>query len=182
MTRAFRRYPICWCPLDQSGLGSDRAPTRARAMLQLAVRELQYVLQHIVIEKTIVSKTSFSNFIAFFSSLSTKHNWRHNCQNHGRRWRKWPPSAPHEALRSTPMPRMDGWQPPELADVFMGGFRMFKPSQRSFVPAIMHCHNIGVFWRPYTPSTAAKITSACLGVVAHPFNMATQSARPHVGH
>jgi hypothetical protein len=36
MTRAFRRYPICRGPLDQSGLGSGRA----QAMLQLALYEL----------------------------------------------------------------------------------------------------------------------------------------------
>jgi hypothetical protein len=56
MTRAFRRYPLCRGPLDQSGLGSGHAPTQARATLQLAVGELQYVLQHIVIDKNIVSK------------------------------------------------------------------------------------------------------------------------------
>ncbi len=56
MTRAFRRYPICRGPFNQSGSGSGRAPTWVRAMLQLAVRELQYVLQHTVIDKIIVSK------------------------------------------------------------------------------------------------------------------------------
>jgi hypothetical protein len=56
LTRAFRGYPICRGPLDQSGSGSGRAPTWARAMLQLTVRELQYFLQHIVIDKIIVSK------------------------------------------------------------------------------------------------------------------------------
>ncbi len=61
----------------------------------------------------------------FFSSLSTKHTWRHNRHNHGRRRRKWPPRAPHEALRSTPMRQMDGRQPPQLADVFWGGLRVF---------------------------------------------------------
>ncbi len=39
----------------------------------------------------------------------------------------WPPpaemapSAPHEALRSSPMRWMDGWQPPEQADIILGG-------------------------------------------------------------
>ncbi len=46
MTRAFRQYPICRGPLDQSGLGSGPDTTRAWATLQLAVRELQYVLQY----------------------------------------------------------------------------------------------------------------------------------------
>ncbi len=51
-----QQYPICRGPLDQSGSGSGRAPTQARATLQLAVPELQYFLQHIVIDKIIVSK------------------------------------------------------------------------------------------------------------------------------
>ncbi len=51
MTRAFWRYPICRGPLEQSGLGSGHATTWARTMLQLAIYELQYVLQYIVINK-----------------------------------------------------------------------------------------------------------------------------------
>jgi hypothetical protein len=65
--------------------------------------------------------TNFIIFIAIFSSLITKHNWHHNHHNHDRHRQKWPPSAPHEALRSAPMLRMDSLQPPELADVIFGG-------------------------------------------------------------
>ncbi len=75
-----------------------------------------------------------------------------------------PSSAPHEASHSAPMLWMDGWQPPELADVFFGGgWGCVWPSKCSFIPAMMNCHNIGVFWEPYTPSTAPKIISACSG-------------------
>ncbi len=56
MTRAFRKYPISQGPLDQSGSGSDHAATRAQAKLQLAIYELQYVLQHIVKNKIIAYK------------------------------------------------------------------------------------------------------------------------------
>jgi hypothetical protein len=56
MTRAFRQYPICRGPLDQSGLGSGHDTTGAWATLQSVVRELQYVLQHIGINKIIISK------------------------------------------------------------------------------------------------------------------------------
>jgi hypothetical protein len=66
-------------------------------------------------------KTSYSVFIACFSSLSTKHNWRHNRHNHGRCQWKWPPSVPHEALCSVPMLIMDGQRPPEIADVVFWG-------------------------------------------------------------
>jgi hypothetical protein len=67
MTRAFRQYPICWGQLDQSGLGSRHDTTQARATLQLAVRELQYVLQHMVINKNIVSKKLVLVFSLHFS-------------------------------------------------------------------------------------------------------------------
>jgi hypothetical protein len=49
MTGAFRRYPICRGPLDHSGSGSGHATTWARATLLLAIYELKYVLQYIVI-------------------------------------------------------------------------------------------------------------------------------------
>ncbi len=161
MTRAFWQYPICRGPLDQCGLGSGHATTWARATLQLAIYELLYVLQYIVINNFFANKQLFLVF--FFSSLSTKHNWRHLRHNHGRCRRKWPPSTPHEALRSTPTLQMDRWQPPELADVFWGGRGCVWPSTHSFVPAMMNCHYIRVFWGPYTPSTAQKIISACSG-------------------
>ncbi len=57
----------------------------------------------------------------YFSSHSTKHNGRHNRHTHGCCQWKWPPSALHEALRSTPTHQMDGPQPSKLADVFWGG-------------------------------------------------------------
>ncbi len=50
-------------------------------------------------------------------ALAQTHNWHHNRHNHGRRWQKCPPSAPHDPLRSTPMPRMDGRQPLEQAGI-----------------------------------------------------------------
>ena len=67
MTRAFRQYPICRGPLDRSGLGSGHDTTRARATLQLGVCEVQYVLQHIVINKIIVSKKLVLVFSLHFS-------------------------------------------------------------------------------------------------------------------
>ncbi len=62
------------------------------------------------------------------------------------------------------MPQMDGQQPPKQVDVFCwGGWGCVWPSKHSFAPAMMNCHNIGVFWGPYTPSTAPKIIPTCLG-------------------
>jgi hypothetical protein len=114
--------------------------------------------------KNWLQTTSFSVFIESFSSLITKHNWRHNRHNHGRRRWKWPPSALHEALRSTPTLQMNRLRPPELADVILGGgWGCVWPSKRSFVPVMMNCHNIGVFLGPYTPLTAPKTISTCSG-------------------
>jgi hypothetical protein len=67
MTRAFQRYPICRGPLDRSCLDSRHNKTGAWATLQLAVRELQYVLQHIVINTIIVSKKLVLVFSLHFS-------------------------------------------------------------------------------------------------------------------
>jgi len=49
---------------------------------------------------------------------ATKH--RHN---HGRRWQKCPPNAPHEALCLVPMHQIDGWRSPEQVDIMLGVLR-----------------------------------------------------------
>jgi hypothetical protein len=67
MTRAFRRYPICRGPLDHSGLGSGHATTRARATLLLAIYELQYVLQCILINKLFGNHQLILVFLFLFS-------------------------------------------------------------------------------------------------------------------
>ncbi len=63
----------------------------APATLQLELRpcynkqytNYNYVLQHIVINYNYcLQKTNLSVYIAFSSSLSTKHNWHHNRHNH----------------------------------------------------------------------------------------------------
>ena len=71
--------------------------------------------------KNWLQTTSFSVFIESFSSLITKHNWRHNRHNHGRRRHKCPPSAPREALRFMLMLWMNRLQPPKLSDIIWGG-------------------------------------------------------------
>ncbi len=46
---------------------------------------------------------------------------------------------------------------------FGGGWGCVWPSKHSFVLAMMHHHNIRVFWGSYTPSTPPKIMPTCLG-------------------
>ncbi len=74
------------------------------------------------------------------------------------------PIAPH-MRPSAPRRRFHGWvtTPQACGCIFWGGWGCLWPSKCSFVPAMMHHHNIGVFWGPYTPSTVAKNTSACSG-------------------
>jgi hypothetical protein len=67
MTRVFRRYPICRGPLDHSGLGSGHATTRARATLLLAIYDLKYVLQYIVINKLFGNHQLVLVFLFHFS-------------------------------------------------------------------------------------------------------------------
>ena len=67
MTGAFRGYPICRGPLDQSGLGSSHTTTWARATLQLAMYELQYVLQYIVKIKRFGNHQLMLVFLFLFS-------------------------------------------------------------------------------------------------------------------
>jgi hypothetical protein len=67
MTRAFQRYPICRGALDQSGSGSGHATTWAWATLQVAIYELQYVLQYIVINKLFRNHQLILVFLFLFS-------------------------------------------------------------------------------------------------------------------
>ena len=67
MTRAFRQYPICRGPLEHSGSGSGHATTRTRATLLLAIYELQYVLQYIVINKLFGNHQLILVFLFLFS-------------------------------------------------------------------------------------------------------------------
>ncbi len=164
ITRPFWQYPICWGPLDQSGLGSSRPTTRARAMLQLVIREFQYVLQHIVIDKIILLKQLILVFFAFFSiSVALAQNTMGittatTMAAAGRNAPYYPTWG--LALRAD---ASNGWATTLQACgcKFWGDWGCVWPSKRSFVPGIMRCHKIRVFWGPCTPSTAPKIISAC---------------------
>ncbi len=124
MTRAFPWYPICrgsiglkWfrlATLHNSGSG----PTISIMWTAICFKLYSYMFKHWL------QTTSFSVFFGIFSSLITKHNSRHNHHNHGRRRRKWPPSTPHEALRSALMLWMNRLHSPELADVILWGWRV----------------------------------------------------------
>ncbi len=99
---------------------------------------------------------NFSVFIAFFSSLSTKITGITTATTMAAACRNGP-LAPH--MRPCTPRRCFEWmgdKPPSLRMYFWGWLRCLWPSKCSFVPAMMQCHNIGVLWGPYTPSTARK--------------------------
>jgi hypothetical protein len=76
--------------------------------------------------KEILSKTIFTIPTVGWSDITLQRPTRTNTTiaDHGLRQWKWPPSAPHEALRSAPMRRMDGQQPPKQANIIFGLFRV----------------------------------------------------------
>ncbi len=67
MTRAFWRYPICRGSIGLKWFGLATLQTRASDMLQLVLRELQYVLQYVVIHKKIEYKELILLFLLQFS-------------------------------------------------------------------------------------------------------------------
>ncbi len=175
--RAFQQYPICRGSIVPKWFG-----LRPRYIWHFVNCNMFYNILYSIKFTHWLQATNFSVFIAFFSSHSTKHNWCHNPHNHGHRWQKRPPSAPHEALRSAPTLQMDEWHPPQASGYIFGGcWGCVWPLNHSFVPAMIHCHNIWVFWGPYTPSTPQKIMFAYWGLVAHPSDVLALSAKPHVG-
>ncbi len=162
MTRAFWGYPICRGPLDQSDSGSGHTSTRAQATLQLAINELQYVLQYLVINKLFANKQidlvillHFSVALAQNTTGLTTATTMAAAGGNGPLMPHMRPCAPCQCFKW-----MDD-NPPSLRTFFGGGWGCVWPSKCSFVPAMMNCHNIGVFWGPYTPSTAPKIIPAC---------------------
>ncbi len=81
--------------------------------------------------------------------------------NHNCRQRKWPPSAPHEALSSALAQRMDRRQPPKWADILFGAVTGVYGPQNT--PMLWQFIIARALWGSYTPSTTPKITSVSLG-------------------
>ena len=112
--------------------------------------------------------------------LQSKHNHHHK---HGRCQRKWPltpqmrPYSPQQCV----ILQMGNDPPSKRVSVRGGGFGGAWPSKRSFVPALMHRRNIGVFLGPHTPSTFEKLFPLARGVFPHQGKRtASGERRPHV--
>ncbi len=102
--------------------------------------------------------------------------------DHGRRRKKWPPSAPHEALRSNPMRQMDGQQPPKHVGTIFGAVEGVYGPQNT--PMLWRCIIAGTkerFEGPIHPQSPPKIHPQAQRVVTHPFDVPAGSAMPHVG-
>ncbi len=121
MTRAFWRYPICRGPLDQSGLGSGRA----QATLQLAMYELQYVLQYIVINKLFANKQLILMILLLFSVAIAQNTTGVTTATTMAAASRNGPLAPH--MRPCIPPQHLEWMddnPPSLRMYFGGGLRV----------------------------------------------------------
>ncbi len=186
-TRAFRRYPINWGPLDQRCSGSGHATTWARATLQLVISELQYVQQYIVLDKNIAYKQLILVFLLNYLEFQQP---QHKKQLASQPPQPWPlpgrngslvphlrPCAPRQCFEWM------GNNPLSLQMYFLGGLRVCmalkvllcsgndaSPQHRSIFEA--HTH----------PQQPQKLYPLAWGVVAHPFNALAWSTRPHVGH
>jgi hypothetical protein len=126
MTRAFRQYPICWGPLDHSGSGSGHATTRARATLLLAMYELQYVLQYIVINKLFGNHQLILVFLFLFSVTLAQNTTGITTATTMAAAGGNGPLVPH--MRPCALRRHVKWMgdnPPSLRMYSLGGVRVF---------------------------------------------------------
>jgi hypothetical protein len=126
MTRAFRRYPICRGPLDHSGSGTGHATTWARATLLLAIYELQYVLQYIVMNKHFVNHQLILVFLFLFSAALAQNTTGDTTATTMAAAGGNGPLAPH-MRPCAPRRRFKGMgdNPPSLRMYSLGGLRVF---------------------------------------------------------
>jgi hypothetical protein len=126
MTRALRRYPICWGPLDHSGLGYGHATTWARATLSLAIYELQYVLQYTVINKLFGNHQLILVLLFLFSLALAQNTTGVTTATTMAATGGNGPLAPHMRPRA-PRRRLKwmGNNPPSLRMYSLGGLRVF---------------------------------------------------------
>ncbi len=164
MTRAFRQYPICRGPLDQSGSSSGHHTTWAWSTLQLAMSESRYVLQYMVIHTKIDYKQIVLVFLLKVSVALLQNTTGITTATTMAAAGRNGSLSPH-VRPCAPCWRFEwiGYNPWASRCHLGGGWGCVWPSKCSFVLVMMNCHNIGVFWGPHTPLTAPKITSACSG-------------------
>jgi hypothetical protein len=126
MTRAFWRYSICQGPLDHSGSGSGHATTRAQVTLLLAIYELQYVLQYIVINKLFGNHQLILVFLFLFSVAVAQNTTGVTTTTTMAAAGGNSPLAPHMRPRA-PRQRVKwmGNNPPSLQMYSLGGLRAF---------------------------------------------------------
>jgi hypothetical protein len=111
--------------MDQSGWGSSHATTWVRATLQLAMYELQYVLQDLIINKMISNKQLILVFLLYFSvALAQKTTVITTTTAMAATGRNGP-LAPH--MTPSPLRRRHkrmGNNPPSKRMYFLGGLRV----------------------------------------------------------
>ncbi len=126
MTRAFWRYPICRGPLYHSGSGSGHATTRARARLLLAIYELQYVFQYIVVNKLFGNHLLILVFLFRFSVALAQNTTGVTTATTMAAAGRSAPLAPHMRPCAPRQPiKWMGDNPPSKRMYSLGGLRVF---------------------------------------------------------
>jgi hypothetical protein len=125
MTGAFRRYPICRGPLNQSGLGSGHATNWAWATI-LAINELQYFLQYIVINNFFGNHQLILVFLFLFSVALAQNTTGVTTTTTMAAASGNGPLAPH-MRPCTPADASNGWAitPRACGCILRGGVRVF---------------------------------------------------------
>ncbi len=145
--------------LDQSGSGSSHATI---SITWIAICFTMHSNKY----KISLETTNFSVFIAFFSSLCTNTTGI-TCAATMAAARGNGPLAPH--MRPCALRRRAKWMdedPPSKWVEFFGLLRVCMALKVLLYSGNAHCHNIGVFWGPYAPSTPPIIVSPCSGWVS----------------
>ena len=81
------------------------------------------------------------------------------------------------------MHRMDGQQPPEQVDIIMGGVEgVYGPQNTPMLWRYIITGANECFKGHIHHQAPPKLYPLAWGVVTHPFDVSTRSARPHVGY
>jgi hypothetical protein len=171
--------------MDQSGLGSSHATTWAWAVLQLAVYELQYVLQDIFINKMISNKQLVLVFLLHFSVALAQNTTGVTTTTAMAAASRNGPLVPH-MMPSTPHQchKWMGDNPPRKQMYFGGGWLRVCMALKALLcfgddESPQHWSILRATSHPQQPQ---KLYSLARGVVTHPFNTSARSSRSHVGY
>ncbi len=134
-----------------------------------------------------IEKTSIDNFYIAtvgWSDVSLQRSTLTNTTiaNHDHHRQKWPPSAPHEALHSALVHRMDRRQPSKQAGIILWAVKgVYGPQNTQMFWWFIIARTKECFEGHKHPQPPKKLHLLAWGAVTYSFEGSRQSARPHVG-